>query len=169
MAIAISIRVAQALLLPLLLSAGTTSADLLRQAEERIQREQFSSAEALLEQTLRHEPGNVQALYRLGYVQYRQRKLSQARHSFAEVVKLAPPAYNSRYFLGRIALLENKHREAIEWFEPVVAGDEITTSVTVKNIYEKGGMQFYVWESASSNQEGAPVVKGTWTNIVRAG
>src|SRR5260370_36422898 len=105
MAIAIAIRVAQALLLPLLLSAGTTSADLLRQAEERIQREQFSSAEALLEQTLRHEPGNVQALYRLGDVQYRQRKLTQARHSFAEVVKLPPPADNSRDVLGRIDTL----------------------------------------------------------------
>ncbi len=120
---AISIRFAQALLIPLLLSAGTTS-DLLRQAEEQIQKEQFSSAEALLGQTIRQEPGNVQALYRLGYVQYRQRKLSQARHSFAEVLKLAPPAYNARYFLGRIALLENKPREAIEWLEPMVASKE---------------------------------------------
>ena len=38
-------------------------------------------AEALLGQAIHQEPGNVQALYRLGYVQYRQRKLSQARHS----------------------------------------------------------------------------------------
>src|SRR2546425_431952 len=121
MALATSMRFAEALLVPLLLLAGTTAGDLLRQAEERIQREQFSSAEALLEQTIRQEPGNVQALYRLGYVQYRQRKLSEARHCFAKVVKIAPPAYNSRYFLGRIALLENKHREAIEWLEPVVA------------------------------------------------
>jgi tetratricopeptide (TPR) repeat protein len=117
-------RFAEALLVQLLLLAGTTAGDLLRQAEERIQREQFSSAEALLEQTIRQEPGNVQALYRLGYVQYRQRKLSEARQSFAKVVKIAPPAYNSRYFLGRIALLENKHREAIEWLEPVVASKE---------------------------------------------
>src|SRR5258706_4609786 len=123
MAIAISVRFAQALLLPLFLSAGTTS-DLLRQAEDRIQKEQFSSAEALLEQAIRQEPGNVQALYRLGYVQYRQRKLPQARKSFGEVVKVAPPAYNSRYFLGRIALLENKAREAIEWLDPAVASKE---------------------------------------------
>lgn len=120
MAIAISIRFAQALL-PLLLSAPTTSADLLRQAEERIQKEEFPSAETLLEQAIRQEPGNVQVLYRLGYVQYRQRKLTQARRNFVEAVKVAPPAYNSRYFLGRIALLENKFPEAIEWLEPVVA------------------------------------------------
>src|SRR5215510_2979573 len=123
MAIAISIGFAQAMLLPLLLSAGTTS-DLLRQAEKQIQNEQFSSAEALLGQALRQEPGNVQAVYRLGYVQYRQRKLPHARRSFAEVLKLAPPAYNARYFLGRIALLENKPREAIEWLEPVVSSKE---------------------------------------------
>ena len=67
-----------------------------------------------------------------------------------------------------LALMVHGSQE-FEWFEPVVAGDEITTQVTVKNIYEKGGMQFYVWESKSSNQDGAPVVKGTWTNIVRAG
>jgi acyl dehydratase len=59
--------------------------------------------------------------------------------------------------------------QQFEWFEPVVAGDLISTEVTVREIYEKGGMQFYVWESKSTNQGGAPVVKGTWTNIVRAG
>jgi acyl dehydratase len=59
--------------------------------------------------------------------------------------------------------------QEFEWFEPVVAGDAITTSVTVKDIYEKNGMQFYVWESNSKNQEGKATVKGIWTNIVRAG
>jgi acyl dehydratase len=58
--------------------------------------------------------------------------------------------------------------QEFEWFEPVVAGDAITTSVTVKDIYEKNGMQFYVWESNSMNQEGKATVKGIWTNIVRA-
>jgi acyl dehydratase len=59
--------------------------------------------------------------------------------------------------------------QEFEWHEPVVAGDEITTTVTVKDIYEKNGMEFYIWESQSQNQDGASVVKGTWTNIVRAG
>jgi acyl dehydratase len=67
-----------------------------------------------------------------------------------------------------LALMVHGSQE-FEWFEPVVAGDEITTQVAIKDIYEKGGMQFYVWESQSTNQEGAPVVKGTWTNIVRTG
>ena len=51
----------------------------------------------------------------------------------------------------------------------MVAGDTITTSVTIKDVYDKNGMKFYVWESESTNQDGRPTVKGTWTNIVRGG
>jgi acyl dehydratase len=53
------------------------------------------------------------------------------------------------------------------WGEPVCAGDTITTETTVKDIHEKGGMGFYVFESVSRNQDGQEVVRGTWTNIVR--
>ena len=53
------------------------------------------------------------------------------------------------------------------WGEPVCAGDEITTTVKITEIYERGGMGFYVFESVSTNQDGAEVVRGTWTNIVR--
>ena len=53
------------------------------------------------------------------------------------------------------------------WGPPVVAGDEITTTVTVKEIYEKDGKGFYVFESTSDNQKGERVCTGTWTNIVR--
>jgi acyl dehydratase len=59
--------------------------------------------------------------------------------------------------------------QQFEWGEPVVAGDTITTKVTVKDLYEKDAKEFYVWESESTNQDGATVVKGTWTNIVRSG
>jgi acyl dehydratase len=53
------------------------------------------------------------------------------------------------------------------WGEPVCAGDAITTRPTMKNIYEKDGMGFYVFESVSTNQDGAETVRATWTNIVR--
>jgi len=53
------------------------------------------------------------------------------------------------------------------WGPPVVAGDEITTTVSVKSISEKGGMGFYVFESVSRNQRDETVCTGTWTNIVR--
>ena len=53
------------------------------------------------------------------------------------------------------------------WGEPVCAGDEIRTTVTVKSIDERDGKGFYVFESVSTNQDGREVVRATWTNIVR--
>lgn len=98
---------------------------------------------------------------------------------FANVV--APPMFCVVYSAGamapavldpelalNLAMMVHGSQE-FEWFDPVVAGDVIETRVTVKEIYDKGGMEFYVWGSESKNQRGTPVVKGTWTNIVRAG
>jgi len=53
------------------------------------------------------------------------------------------------------------------WGEPVVAGDEITTTASVKDISESNGRGYYVFESVSVNQRGDEVCRGTWTNIVR--
>jgi len=53
------------------------------------------------------------------------------------------------------------------WGAPVVAGDEITTVASVKDIFEEDGRGYYVFESISTNQRGAEVCRGTWTNIVR--
>jgi acyl dehydratase len=55
------------------------------------------------------------------------------------------------------------------WGSPVVAGDEITTTAVVKDISERGGMNFFVFESMSENQRGETVCTGTWTQIVRGG
>ena len=55
------------------------------------------------------------------------------------------------------------------WSEPVCAGDTITTEASVKDIYEKDGKKFFVFESVSTNQDGAEVTRATWTNIVRGG
>jgi acyl dehydratase len=53
------------------------------------------------------------------------------------------------------------------WGPLVVAGDEITTTVSVKSIEQRAGNGFYVFESQSVNQDGQKVCTGTWTNIVR--
>ena len=53
------------------------------------------------------------------------------------------------------------------WGPLVVAGDEITTTVSVKSIEQRAGNGFYVFESQSVNQDGESVCTGTWTNIVR--
>ncbi len=57
--------------------------------------------------------------------------------------------------------------QEFEWGPLVVAGDEITTTASVKSISERDDMGFYVFESVSTNQNGEQVVRGTWTNIVR--
>jgi acyl dehydratase len=57
--------------------------------------------------------------------------------------------------------------QEFRWERPVVAGDEITTTAQVKDISERGGMGFYVFETVSRNQESETVATGTWTNIVR--
>ena len=57
--------------------------------------------------------------------------------------------------------------QEFEWGEPVVAGDEITSMGRVKDISERDGMGFYVFETVSRNQRGETVCRATWTNIVR--
>ena len=57
--------------------------------------------------------------------------------------------------------------QQFEWGPVVVAGDEITTTASVKDISERGGMNFFVFESVSVNQHGETVCTGTWTQIVR--
>ena len=57
--------------------------------------------------------------------------------------------------------------QEFEWGEPACSGDEITTTAKCLEIFEKDGKGFYVFETRSVNQDGAEVVKGTWTNIVR--
>ncbi|HTA15725.1 MAG TPA: MaoC family dehydratase N-terminal domain-containing protein [Solirubrobacteraceae bacterium] len=57
--------------------------------------------------------------------------------------------------------------QEFEWGPLVVAGDEITTTASVKDISERDGRGYYVFESVSVNQRGEQVCRGTWTNIVR--
>jgi acyl dehydratase len=59
--------------------------------------------------------------------------------------------------------------QEFEWGPPVVAGDEITTAASVKDINERGEMNFFVFESVSKNQRDETVCTGTWTQIVRGG
>jgi acyl dehydratase len=59
--------------------------------------------------------------------------------------------------------------QEFRWGPLVVAGDEITTTGTLTDVSERGGMGFYVFETDSRNQHGDTVCVGTWTNIVRTG
>jgi acyl dehydratase len=57
--------------------------------------------------------------------------------------------------------------QEFRWGPLVVAGDEVTTTVSVTDISERAGRGFYVFETVSVNQDGETVCVGTWTNIVR--
>jgi len=57
--------------------------------------------------------------------------------------------------------------QEFEWGEPACSGDEITTVAKCLSIEEKMGNGFYVFETNSTNQVGAQVARGVWTNIVR--
>ena len=96
---------------------------------------------------------------------------------FRDVV--APPMFAVVYSAGAVApgildpevginLARMLHgSQEFVWGEPVCAGDAIETVATLKDLYEKDGREFYVFESVSRNQDGQEVVRGTWTNIVR--
>jgi acyl dehydratase len=98
---------------------------------------------------------------------------------FRDVV--APPMFAVVYSTGSVApgvldpelgidLARMLHgSQEFVWGEPVCSGDTITTTTTVADLYERAGMEFYVFESVSKNQEGQETVRGTWTNIVRGG
>jgi acyl dehydratase len=91
----------------------------------------------------------------------------------------APPMFAVVYAMGSVgpgifdpdvgidlAMMVHGGQEFV-WGEPVCAGDTISTETAVKDIFEKAGRGFYVFESVSTNQHGQEVVRGTWTNIVR--
>lgn len=78
---------------------------------------------------------------------------------------VGPPIFDPEIELN-FAMMVHGGQEFV-WGEPVVAGDEITTTASVKDISEGDGRGYYVFESVSVNQRGDEVCRGTWTNIVR--
>ena len=78
---------------------------------------------------------------------------------------VGPPIFDPEIELN-FAMMVHGGQEFV-WGEPVVAGDEITTTASVKDISERDGRGYYVFESVSVNQSGEEVCRGTWTNIVR--
>jgi len=99
--------------------ATDSPADLLAQAEKLIKADDLDGARKLLVTARQADPENVRVRYQLGYVFFRERRLDLAEAEFKVVVNLAPPALYSRYYLGRIALLEGHPKEAAQWLEPV--------------------------------------------------
>ncbi len=78
---------------------------------------------------------------------------------------VAPAIFDPEVGINFAMMLHGSQEFA--WGTPVVAGDEILTTVSVKDISSRGTMGFYVFESVSRNAREETVCTGTWTNIVR--
>jgi acyl dehydratase len=57
--------------------------------------------------------------------------------------------------------------QEFRWQQPVVAGDEITTTLSVKGIAQRAGLRFDTFETVSVNQRGETTCIGTWSTIIR--
>lgn len=78
---------------------------------------------------------------------------------------MAPPMFDPDVAMNFAAMVHGGQQ--FEWDEPACSGDEITTTAKCASIEERDGKGFYVFETNSVNQDGAQVVRGTWTLIVR--
>ena len=116
--------------------------------------------------------------YALGETDPRYLDPETAREAgFADVV--APPMFAAVYCGPAIwpALVDPEigldfsrmvhGAQEFRWAAPIVAGDEITTEAELEETSERGGLQFYVFKTTSTNQRGELVCEGTWTNFVR--
>ena len=93
---------------------------------------------------------------------------------------VAPPMFAVVYAMPAVAAALFDREIAIDfarlvhggqeftWGPLVIAGDEITTRVSVADVSERRGNRFFVFESVSTNQSGETVCVGTWSNIVRS-
>jgi acyl dehydratase len=57
--------------------------------------------------------------------------------------------------------------QAFSWERLAIAGDELTTTLTVSDISERMGIGFFTFATESVNQRGETVCSGIWINIVR--
>ena len=57
--------------------------------------------------------------------------------------------------------------QEFHWEDPVIAGDEVTTTLTVKQISQRAGLRFYTFETVSVNERDQTTCLGTWSTIVR--
>lgn len=78
---------------------------------------------------------------------------------------MAPAMFDPEVAMNFAAMVHGGQQ--FEWDEPACSGDEITTTAKCVSIEERDGKGFYVFETNSVNQDGAQVVRGTWTLIVR--
>lgn len=59
--------------------------------------------------------------------------------------------------------------QSFRWHRLVVAGEELRTAASFAEHSVKGAMTFFTFVTTTTDADGAVVVEGRWTNIVRGG
>src|SRR3954462_11547967 len=72
---------------------------------------------------------------------------------------MGPAILDPEIGMNLAAMLHGSQK--FEWGEPVCDGDVSSPPAICKDIYEKDGKAFYVFETISTNQDGKQTVKGT--------
>lgn len=78
---------------------------------------------------------------------------------------LAPAMFDPAVGMNFAAMVHGS--EDLTYGVPAIAGDRITTTAKVKDISERDGKGFYLFETESVNQRGENVCTAVWTLIVR--
>jgi acyl dehydratase len=89
--------------------------------------------------------------------------------TFAAVFAIAPffAAVSDEELNANPLMLVHGEQE-FEFFEVMRAGDTMTTTGALTDIYPKGGLEFLVVTTESKNQHDRLAVRGTWTAIIRS-
>jgi acyl dehydratase len=69
--------------------------------------------------------------------------------------------------LGINLLLLVHGEQEFEFFEVIRPGDVLTTTGVITDIFHKAKKDFVIVTTETKNQHGRPVVKGTWTAVIR--
>ena len=81
-----------------------------------------------LEEILLRHPRNERALYTSGVINFYVGNVDRARELFEQVVELDPTDAYTHYFLGQIAVQEQRFSDALETLDRVIELDEYLTS-----------------------------------------
>ena len=79
----------------------------LAQAEEAIQKNDFTTAESLLKKAIRRDPKNYQAWFDLGFVYNRLRRTEDSIHAYRQSVAAKPDVFESNLNLGLMLARSN--------------------------------------------------------------
>ncbi len=89
-------------------------------ADVYLEQKQYDDARLLIENLLRTDAGNAQALWRLGEIERAQGKLADALRDYTRAVAIDPNLPQAHYGLGMLALNRGAYDEARRQFQIVI-------------------------------------------------